>query len=66
MGVGFFRTIHELEADSPHIHKSTLYQLIKKHQLPVFRVGSDYRFDRQAIDGWCRAQEAKQHAPRRR
>jgi excisionase family DNA binding protein len=26
--------------------------MIKTKQIPVFRVGSDYRFNRQAIDEW--------------
>jgi excisionase family DNA binding protein len=39
------------------IHHTTLYRMIRKRQIPVFRVGSDYRFNRQAIDEWQQAQE---------
>lgn len=34
------------------IHPSTTYRLIKRHQLPHFRIGKDHRFDREAIDRW--------------
>jgi excisionase family DNA binding protein len=51
------------------INRSTLYGLIRNHQIPFFRVGSDYRFDRLAIDEWRRAQEgqrttARKHSPK--
>lgn len=39
------------------IHKSTLYRMIKTGKLPYFRMGSDYRFSREAIDEWRRSQE---------
>jgi excisionase family DNA binding protein len=45
------------------IHHTTLYRLIRQRQIPVFRVGSDYRFNRQALDEWLRALEAKSAAP---
>jgi excisionase family DNA binding protein len=38
------------------VHRSTLYRLLKKGQLPGFRVGSDWRFNVEAIDRWCRQQ----------
>jgi excisionase family DNA binding protein len=41
------------------IHKSTLYRLIKKGNFPHFRIGTDYRFSREAIDEWRKAQEYK-------
>ena len=34
------------------VHQSTIYRLLKAHQLPAFRVGSDWRFNIEAIDGW--------------
>jgi excisionase family DNA binding protein len=45
------------------IHHTTLYRLIRKRQIPYFRVGSDYRFNRQAIDEWRRAQEFQPALP---
>jgi len=45
------------------IHQTTLYRMIKKHEIPYFRMGSDYRFNRQVIDEWRRAQEVKSTPP---
>jgi excisionase family DNA binding protein len=45
------------------INRSTLYRLIKERQIPSFRVGSEHRFSRAAIDAWQRAQEAKSAPP---
>jgi excisionase family DNA binding protein len=44
------------------IHRGTLYRLIKRDRIPFIKIGSDYRFPREAIDVWRRAQE--QHPPR--
>jgi excisionase family DNA binding protein len=45
------------------IHRSTLYQLIRAAGMPFFRMGSDYRFNRHAIDEWRRAQEFQPALP---
>lgn len=37
------------------IHRSTIYRLIKRGMIPHFRIGSDYRFNREAIDQWWRS-----------
>lgn len=34
------------------IHRSTAYRLIRKRLIPNFKIGSDYRFTRSAIDDW--------------
>jgi excisionase family DNA binding protein len=34
------------------VHPSTVYRLLRQHQLPAFRVGSDWRFNVEAIDRW--------------
>jgi excisionase family DNA binding protein len=34
------------------VHPSTIYRMLKRHQLPAFRVGSDWRFTIDAIDRW--------------
>jgi len=41
-----------------HVHPSTIYKLLKQHQIPAFRMGSDWRFHIDAIDRW-RLQEYK-------
>jgi excisionase family DNA binding protein len=44
-------TIGEL-AQYLHVHRSTLYRLLKKGQLPGFKIGSDWRFNVEVIDQW--------------
>jgi excisionase family DNA binding protein len=39
-------------ADYLRIHTSTIYRLLKRKQLPAFRVGSDWRFNVEDIDRW--------------
>lgn len=34
------------------VHPSTIYRLIWRRQLPVFRVGTDWRIHRDALDQW--------------
>jgi excisionase family DNA binding protein len=34
------------------VHKSTIYRLLKKGLLPGFKIGSDWRFNTDAIDQW--------------
>ncbi len=41
------------------VHPSTIYRLLKKKQLPAFKVGSDWRFNLESIDKWrAEAEEA--------
>jgi excisionase family DNA binding protein len=49
-------TINEL-CDYLRVHRSTLYRLLKKGQIPGFKIGSDWRFNVEAIDRW-RMQQA--------
>jgi len=44
-------TIGEL-AEYLRVHRSTLYRLLKRRQLPGFKIGSDWRFNVEAIDEW--------------
>jgi excisionase family DNA binding protein len=39
-------------AEYLRVHTSTIYRLLKNNQLPAFRIGSDWRFDRRDIDRW--------------
>jgi len=34
------------------VHPSTIYRLLKKRQLPAFKVGRDWRFNLESIDRW--------------
>ena len=44
-------TVREVSAYL-HVHSSTIYKLVKHHQIPAFQVGSDWRFNIEAIDSW--------------
>ena len=44
-------TVNEL-SDYLRVHRSTIYRLLKKGQLPGFKIGSDWRFNVEAIDEW--------------
>ena len=35
------------------VHPSTIYKLLKRRQLPAFRIGTDWRFNRVQIEEWC-------------
>ena len=41
------------------VHRSMIYRLLKRGELPAFRVGSDWRFNREQIDAWRLAQQAR-------
>ncbi|MDO8433564.1 MAG: helix-turn-helix domain-containing protein [Candidatus Binatus sp.] len=51
------------------VHPSTIYRMLRRHQLPAFRVGSDWRFTVEAIDKWREhvesgiSEPAKNHRP---
>lgn len=45
------------------VHPSTIYRMLKKNQLPAFRVGSDWRFTVEAIDKWRAGVESGAPAP---
>jgi excisionase family DNA binding protein len=34
------------------VHPSTIYRLVRKNQLPAFKLGHDWRFNRESIDRW--------------
>jgi excisionase family DNA binding protein len=41
------------------VHPSTVYRMLKHDQLPAFQIGTDWRFNIEAIDRWCLEQEKK-------
>jgi excisionase family DNA binding protein len=48
-------------AEYLRVHRSTIYRLLRHGTLPAFRVASDWRFSREAVDRWRLAQpEPKQ------
>jgi excisionase family DNA binding protein len=40
------------------VHPSTVYRLLKKHSIPAFRIGSDWRFNQESIEKWIATSEA--------
>jgi excisionase family DNA binding protein len=44
-------TVREV-AEYLRVHQTTIYRLLKEQKLPAFRVGSDWRFNREMIDRW--------------
>lgn len=34
------------------VHPSTIYRMLKKKELPGFKIGSDWRFNLESIDRW--------------
>jgi excisionase family DNA binding protein len=44
-------TVSDL-SDYLRVHRSTVYRLLKRGQLPGFKIGSDWRFNVEAIDQW--------------
>ena len=41
------------------IDRSTLYKMVGKGQIPAFKIGSDYRFDKDEVDKWMIDQQGK-------
>jgi excisionase family DNA binding protein len=39
-----------------HVHASTIYRMLKLHEIPAFRIGSDWRFNIETVDRWCSEQ----------
>jgi len=39
-------------AEYLRVHRTTIYRLLKARKMPAFRIGSDWRFNREQIDEW--------------
>jgi len=39
-------------AEYLRVHPSTIYRLLKRKQLPAFKIGRDWRFNVESIDRW--------------
>jgi excisionase family DNA binding protein len=42
-----------------HVHRSTVYRLLKRREIPAFRIGSEWRFNIETIDIWRSELEMK-------
>lgn len=52
-------TIEDL-SEYLRIHRSTCYRLCKGGKIPHFKIGSDYRFNRESIDAWMVSAQVNQ------
>jgi excisionase family DNA binding protein len=39
------------------VHPDTIRRYVTRGQLPAFKIGTDWRFNRESIDEWRKAQE---------
>jgi excisionase family DNA binding protein len=51
-------TVREV-ADFFRIHPTTVSRMVKRGELPAFRVGSDWRFTRGSIEEWLESRTQK-------
>lgn len=47
------------------VHPSTIYKLLRRGELPGFRIGTDWRFNAEVIDRWCLQRNLRAEAPSR-
>jgi excisionase family DNA binding protein len=47
-------TVREV-AQYLRVHPSTLYKMLQRNNLPAFKVGSDWRFNREEVDRWIQS-----------
>ena len=46
-------TLNEV-AEFLKVHPSTVYRLLKRHSLPAFKMGSDWRFNQESLEQWIK------------
>ena len=56
--VGEVMTVKDL-SDYLQCNQSTIYRLLKRGELPAFKVGSDWRFMTEEIRTWCKRKMAR-------
>jgi excisionase family DNA binding protein len=54
-------TLEEV-ANYLRVHPSTIYRMLKRQEIPAFKVGSDWRFNLQSIDQWRSDAERRDRA----
>ena len=55
-------TIKEL-SDRLRVHPTTIYRLLRRGELPAFRVGSNWRFSQSALERWETGQSSEGFTP---
>jgi excisionase family DNA binding protein len=51
-------TVKEV-ANYLHVSRTTIFRLLKRHELPAFKIGYDWRFNVEQIDSWRAEQEIR-------
>ena len=51
------------DANYLHVSRTTIFRLVKRHVLPAFKIGTDWRLNVEQIDSWRAEQEIR--TPRR-
>lgn len=47
-------------AEQLGLHKTTIYRLVKKGELPAFKVGNQWRFDKNILEEWISNESNKE------
>jgi excisionase family DNA binding protein len=55
-------TVKEV-ANYLQVSRGTIFRLLKRHELPAFKIGTDWRFNVEQIDSWRAEREIR--TPRR-
>lgn len=55
----------EEAADFLRVHKTSMYRIIRRKQIPSFKVGSSHRFSLDALVEWVNAESAAWVAKKR-
>jgi excisionase family DNA binding protein len=50
-------TLEEV-AEFLRVHASTIYRLLKKGSIPAFKLGGEWRFNKESIEQWISEREA--------
>ncbi|GBC77714.1 hypothetical protein HRbin08_01195 [bacterium HR08] len=48
-------------AEYLNVHPDTIRRYVKRGELPAFKIGTDWRFNKESIDRWRKAQEERCH-----
>jgi excisionase family DNA binding protein len=46
-------------AEFLRVHPTTIYRLLHKDKIPAFKVGSEWRFNRESVESWVMDLEAR-------
>jgi excisionase family DNA binding protein len=60
---GTLMTLQEV-ADYLRVTRSTIHRMLKRNEIPAFRIGRHWRFNLEEIDNWC-ASHALSKEPKR-